>query len=210
MCIRDRSRYESTIYEWDLQASEAVAYWPSFVPSYVSGLRITCMLLGNGLSLSDVYRHLHGTFEAAAPNSPATPTPTPTPTPTRRPKTTTTTAPLLAALSVLHSPCYFPSTKKRQQRLKACRKENLKCRSRGAGIGQRLERLTRDWKVPGSIPGRSGRRIFFSRVNFLCWLLFRYPFHPGVSAVARKRSRSFRQKCRWQVTAKQTDLCGFE
>ena len=36
-----------------------------------------------------------------------------------------------------------------------------------------------------------GRGIFFSRVDFLCWLLFRY-----------KRSRSFCQKCRWQVTAK--------
>ena len=46
------------------------------------------------------------------------------------------------------------------------------------------------------------RRIFFSRVDFLCWLLFRYPFHPRVTAVARKRSRSFCQKCRWQVTAK--------
>ena len=27
-------------------------------------------------------------------------------------------------------------------------------------------------KVKGSSPSRSGRRIFFSRVNFLCWLLF--------------------------------------
>ena len=44
--------------------------------------------------------------------------------------------------------------------------------------------------------------MFFSRVNFLCWLLFRYPFHPRVTAVARKRPRSFCQKRRWQVTAK--------
>ena len=44
--------------------------------------------------------------------------------------------------------------------------------------------------------------IFFSRVDFLCWLLFRYPFHPRVTTVARKKSRSFCQKCRWQVTAK--------
>ena len=43
----------------------------------------------------------------------------------------------------------------------------------------------------------------FSRVDFLCWLLFRYPFHPRVTrTVARKKSRSFCQKCRWQVTAK--------
>ena len=47
-----------------------------------------------------------------------------------------------------------------------------------------------------------GGRIFFSRVNFLCWLLFRYPFHPRVTAVARKRPRSLCQKRRWQVTAK--------
>ena len=72
----------------------------------------------------------------------------------------------------------------------------------GAGIVQWLERRTRDRKVAGSNPCRSGGRIFFSRVNFLCWLLFRYPFHLRVTAVARKRPRSFRQKCRWQVTAK--------
>ena len=65
-------------------------------------------------------------------------------------------------------------------------------------------RQTRDRKVAGSSPGRSGGRTVLSRVNFLCWLLFRYPFHPCVTAVARKRSRSFCQKCRWQVTAKHT------
>ena len=32
--------------------------------------------------------------------------------------------------------------------------------------------------------------------------LIRCPFHPRVIAVARKRSRSFCQKCRWQVTPK--------
>ena len=75
-------------------------------------------------------------------------------------------------------------------------------RTTGAGIAQWLERQTRDWKVAGSNPCRSGGRIFFFRVDFLCWLLFRYPFHPRVTTVARKRSRSFCQKCRWQVTAK--------
>ena len=73
--------------------------------------------------------------------------------------------------------------------------------SMGGGIAQWLEHRTHDWKVTGSNPCRSGGRIFFSRVNFLCWLLFRCPFHPCVTAVARKRSRSFCQKCRWQVTA---------
>ena len=72
------------------------------------------------------------------------------------------------------------------------------------GIAQWLERRVRDWKVAGSNPCRSGGRIFFSRVNFLCWLLFRYPFYPRVTAVARKRTRSFCLKCRWQVTAKHT------
>ena len=71
-----------------------------------------------------------------------------------------------------------------------------------SGITQRLERRICDWKVAGSNPCSSGGRIFFSRVHFLCWLLFRYPFHPRVTAAARKRSRSFCQKCRWKVTAK--------
>ena len=72
----------------------------------------------------------------------------------------------------------------------------------GAGIAQWLEHRTRDWKVAGSNPCWNGGRIFFSRVDFLCRLLFRYPFHPRVTTVARKKSRSFCQKCRWQVTAK--------
>ena len=53
----------------------------------------------------------------------------------------------------------------------------------GAGIAQWLERRTRDWKVAGSNPCWNGGRIFFSRVDFLCWLLFRYPFHPRVTTV---------------------------
>ena len=72
----------------------------------------------------------------------------------------------------------------------------------GGGDSSAVRGRTRDRKVAGSNPCRSGGRIFFSRVNFLCWLLFRYLFHPRVTAVARKRPRSFRQKCRWQVTAK--------
>ena len=76
------------------------------------------------------------------------------------------------------------------------------CFCRRAGVAQWLERRTHDRKVAGSNPCWSGGRIFFSRVNFLCWLLFRYPFHPRVTAVARKRPRLFCQKRRWQVTAK--------
>ena len=72
----------------------------------------------------------------------------------------------------------------------------------GVGIAQWLERRTVDQTVAGSNPCWSGRKIFFFRVNFLCWLLFRYPFHPCCTAVARKRPWSFCQKHRWQVTAK--------
>ena len=67
---------------------------------------------------------------------------------------------------------------------------------------------THDRKVVGLNPRRSGGRIFFSWVNFMCWLLFWYLFHPCVIAEARKRSRSFCQKCRRQVTTKHTcTLC---
>ena len=55
----------------------------------------------------------------------------------------------------------------------------------------------------GSNPSRNSRRIFFSGVNFLCWILLWYPFHPCVTTVAcRKKFLSFCQKCRWLVTAK--------
>ena len=38
-------------------------------------------------------------------------------------------------------------------------------------------------------------------VNFLCWLLFWCPFHFCAVAEAYRRSPSFCQKCRWQITA---------
>ena len=58
-----------------------------------------------------------------------------------------------------------------------------------AGIAQWLECRTCDWKVEGLNPCRSSRRIFFSMVNFLCWLLFRFLFRPRATTVACKRSR---------------------
>ena len=70
-----------------------------------------------------------------------------------------------------------------------------------AGIACWLKHLTHDRKVASSNPGRSGGRIFFSKVDCVLTLI-RCPFHSRVTAVARKRPRSFRQKCRWQVTAK--------
>ena len=47
------------------------------------------------------------------------------------------------------------------------------------------------------------RRENFLLQSQLCVLtLIRCPFHPRITAVARKRARSFCQKGRWQVTAK--------
>ena len=40
------------------------------------------------------------------------------------------------------------------------------------GIACCLDRRTRDRKVANSNPGRSGGRIFFSRVNFVCYSYF--------------------------------------
>ena len=76
-----------------------------------------------------------------------------------------------------------------------------------AGIAQWLERRT----VAGSNPSGSGGRIFFSRVNFLCWLLFRYPFHPSVTAVARKDPGHSAKSAggRLQLNTHAHDVCGF-
>ena len=56
-------------------------------------------------------------------------------------------------------------------------------------------------------------RIFFSRVNFLCWRLFRYPFHPRVTAVARKRQQDIHSAKsaggRLQLNTHTPYVCGF-
>ena len=90
-------------------------------------------------------------------------------------------------------------------------KLQLEAYPEGAGIAQWLEHRTRDWKVAGSNPCWNGGRIFFSRVDFLCWLLFRYPFHPRVTTVARKKSRSFCQSAggRLQLNTHTPYVCGF-
>ena len=73
----------------------------------------------------------------------------------------------------------------------------------GAWIAQWLERRIRDRKVAGSSPGRSGGRILLQgQLSVLTVISVSVP--PRVTAVARKRSLSFCQKCRWQVTAKHT------
>ena len=57
-----------------------------------------------------------------------------------------------------------------------------------------------DWHAAdaGSIP-RCGKG-FFSQSQLCVLTLIRCPFHPRVIATARKRPRSFCQKCKWQAT----------
>ena len=52
------------------------------------------------------------------------------------------------------------------------KKETVYCRDYWTGMACWLERRTRDRKVASSNRCRSGGKMFFSRVNFLCWLLF--------------------------------------
>ena len=61
----------------------------------------------------------------------------------------------------------------------------------GSGGSSVVEFWTRDRNVAGSSSVRSGERILFSWVIFLCWLLFRYAFHPTI--VEHKRYRPFCQ-----------------
>ena len=79
------------------------------------------------------------------------------------------------------------------------------------GIAQWLECWTCDWKVMDLNPCRSGGRIFFSRVKFLCWLLFWYLFHSCITAVAHKRSWSSCQSAggRLQINTHTPYVCGF-
>ena len=49
---------------------------------------------------------------------------------------------------------------------------------RGTGIACWSERRTRHRKVASSSPGRSGRRIFFSTINFVSLLLFGVRYTP--------------------------------
>ena len=73
----------------------------------------------------------------------------------------------------------------------------------GEGIAQWLERRTRDRKVAGSSPGRSGGRT--SPGSALCAdSYFGIHSNPRVTAVARKGDRSFCQRCWWQAIVKRT------
>ena len=80
--------------------------------------------------------------------------------------------------------------------------------SMGSGNNSVVRALDLWSKGYSSNPCRGGGRMFFTRVDFLCWLFFQYLFHPCVTAVAHKRSQSICQKCMWQVTVKHTcTLC---
>ena len=74
--------------------------------------------------------------------------------------------------------------------------------SYGARIVCWYKRRTSDRTVVSSNPSRSGGTVFYTRVHFVCWLLFGVCSTLCVTAVARKRPQSFCQKCRWQVTPK--------
>ena len=75
------------------------------------------------------------------------------------------------------------------------------CQDRSAPPPAQMHTPFSHWQTGWLITHYCGD-IFFSRVNFLRWLLFQYPFHPRVATVACKRSWSYCQKGRWQVTAK--------
>ena len=56
------------------------------------------------------------------------------------------------------------------------------------------------WSKGFEFESRQERREIFFLQSQLCVLtLIRCPFHPRGTAVARKRPRSFCQKCKWQV-----------
>ena len=80
------------------------------------------------------------------------------------------------------------------------------------GIVQWLEHQTCDRKVIGLNPCMSGRRIFFSMVNCLCWLLFQYLFHPHVTMAACKITRPSAKSAggRLQLNKHVHYICGFE
>ena len=73
----------------------------------------------------------------------------------------------------------------------------------GTGTAQWLEHWIHDQTVTGLSPSMGSGKIFFSWVNFLCWLIS-VSVYPHITAVARKRSQPFCQKCKWQVPAKHT------
>ena len=74
----------------------------------------------------------------------------------------------------------------------------------GSGDGSVVQ--WHDQKVFGSSPCGSSRTAFFSRVNFLCWFLFRYLCHPGVTTetcnlvVLNASQRLWQRACAWSCS----------
>ena len=67
-----------------------------------------------------------------------------------------------------------------------------------------LVRAPDSWSKGCEFKSQQGQPENFLLQSQLCVLaLIRCPFHPPVTAVARKSTQSFCQKCRWQVTPKQ-------
>ena len=64
---------------------------------------------------------------------------------------------------------FFRLQAKTKQNKQQQQPQNSLVRAPGARIACWFERRTRDRKVASSHPGRSDERIFFSRVNFVCW-----------------------------------------
>ena len=73
-------------------------------------------------------------------------------------------------------------------------------------LGNRVSLLVRapdSWSKGCEFESRQERRKnFLLQGQLFVLTLIRCPFHPRVTAVARKRPRSFCKKCRWQVTPK--------
>ena len=112
--------------------------------------------------------------------------------------------------SVLKTQCRAKTKRRRKRGGQSYLTGSISYPTVGAGIAQWLEHRTRDWKVAGSNPCWNGGRIFFSRVDFLCWLLFRYPFHPRVTTVARNPGHSAKSAGgRLQLNTHTPYVCGF-
>ena len=79
-----------------------------------------------------------------------------------------------------------------------------KHKSREARTACWLERRTHDRKFASSNPGRKGGTIFFSRVNFVCWLSFGVRSTPVLPQWHVKDPSHSTKSAggRWQVTPK--------
>ena len=80
--------------------------------------------------------------------------------------------------------------------------DNKSCSNMGSGDSSVVRVPDSLLKYCGFEPLQEWQENFILQGQFSVLTLFQYPFHPHVTAVACKRSRSFCQKCRWQVITK--------